>query len=65
MKVASPGTPTQTLDLLGDHFIVDAKILRQSAKGRALEPTDAYARIEDAYNSKKDDLKKAASLAGP
>jgi hypothetical protein len=60
---ASPGAATQTLDLLGDHFIVDVRILRQFAKGRALEPADAYTKIEQAYAAKKTDLEKAASLA--
>jgi hypothetical protein len=61
VQVASPGSPTQTLDLLGDHFIADTRILRQTTKGRALETQDAYAKIEEAFNDRKAELKKAAA----
>jgi hypothetical protein len=63
VQVAGPDTPTQTLDLLGDHFIADTRILRQTSKGRALEPADAYNKIEDAFKSREADLRKAASLS--
>ncbi|MGH7489608.1 MAG: hypothetical protein ACREMY_29005, partial [bacterium] len=49
VDVFEPGRASQTIDLLGDAFIADTRILRQSAKGRALDPEDAFAKIEEAY----------------
>ena len=62
VDVLSPGKASQTIDLLGDAFIADTRILRQSTKGRALEPKDAFAKIEEAYEDRKQELGKAASL---
>jgi hypothetical protein len=63
VSVAQPGAAAEVVDLLGDHFIADARILKQSAKGRALDSADAYANIEAAYTSRSKELKKAASAA--
>jgi len=65
VKVGPPGQAAENLDLLGDHFIADARILRQSQKGRALDPDDAFANIEAAYQKRKSELRKAAALASP
>ena len=62
VRVAAPGLPTQTIDLLGDHFIADTRILRQTPKGRALDTEDAYTKIEEAFSDRKAELKKAAAL---
>ncbi len=63
VQVASPGEPMQTVDLLGDHFISDTRILRQTKNGRALDPADAYKKIEAAFKAKEADLRGAASIA--
>lgn len=62
VDVLPPGKASQTIDLLGDAFIADTRILRQSSKGRALEPRDAFAKIEEAYEDRRQELEKAASL---
>ena len=56
------GLPAQTLDLLGDHFIVDTKILKLNPKGRALNTEDAFAKIEQAFKARESELKKASAL---
>jgi hypothetical protein len=63
VKVANPGEPSMTVDILGDHFISERRILKQTVKGRALDSDDAYAQIDDAYNERRDDLRKAAAFA--
>lgn len=65
VQVGAQGQAAESLDLLGDHFIADARILRESVKGRALDSADAFANIEAAYNERKVELRKAAALAGP
>lgn len=62
VDVMELGKATQTIDLLGDAFIADTRILRQSAKGRALDPRDAFAKIEEAYEDRRQELEKAAAL---
>jgi hypothetical protein len=62
VQVGAPGLPSQTLDLLGDHFIADTRILKQTPKGRALDTKDAYAKIEEAFAQREKELKKAAAL---
>jgi hypothetical protein len=62
VDVIEPGKASQTIDLLGDAFIAETRILRQSAKGRALEPNDAFAKIEGAYEDRRQELEKAAAL---
>jgi hypothetical protein len=62
VDVIEPGKASQTIDLLGDAFIADTRILRQSATGRALEPKDAFAKIEEAYEDRRQELEKAAAL---
>lgn len=62
VDVIEPGKASQTIDLLGDAFIADTRILRQSAKGRALERKDAFAKIEEAYEDRRQELEKAAAL---
>ena len=62
VDVFEPGKASQTIDLLGDAFIADTRILRQSAKGRALDPRDAFAKIEEAYEDRRQELEKAAAL---
>lgn len=62
VDVLPPGKASQTIDLLGDAFIADTRILKQSTKGRALDPKDAFVKIEEAYEDRKQELEKAASL---
>lgn len=62
VDVFEPGKASQTIDLLGDAFIAETRILRQSAKGRALDSRDAFAKIEEAYEVRIQELEKAASL---
>jgi len=62
VDVLEPGRPSQTIDLLGDAFIADTRILKQSTKGRALDPKDAFIKIEEAYEDRKQELEKAAAL---
>lgn len=57
------GLPSVQLDVLGDRFISDRRILRATARGRALDSQDAYGQIESAYRERRDELEKAASLA--
>jgi hypothetical protein len=64
VKIGDPGRAGQDVDLLGDHFIADARILKQDASGRALDSADAFANVKYAYDTRSSDLKKAASLAG-
>ena len=63
VKVAEPGKAAVAIDLLGDHFIFDKRILRQTAKGRALDPNDAFAKIEEAHRERRQELEKAAALS--
>jgi hypothetical protein len=63
VTVGDPGMAGKTIDLLGDHFIADSRILRQTPKGRALDSEDAFAKIEEAYAERKQELEKAAALA--
>lgn len=63
VDVIEPSKASQTVDLLGDAFIADTRILRQSTAGRALDKEDAFAKIEDAYEDRRQELEKAASLA--
>lgn len=62
VDVMEPGKASQTVDLLGDAFIADTRILRQSTTGRAVDPNDAFAKIEEAYEDRRQELEKAASL---
>lgn len=62
VDVQEPGKASQTVDLLGDAFVADTRILRQSTKGRALDPRSAFAKIEEAYEDRRQELEKAASL---
>jgi len=62
VDVMEPGKASQTIDLLGDAFVSDTRILRQSSKGRALDSKDAFAKIEEAYEDRRQELEKAASL---
>jgi hypothetical protein len=62
VDVLEPGKASQTIDLLGDAFIADTRILRQSSQGRALEPKDAFAKIREAYEDRRQELEEAAAL---
>jgi len=62
VDVMEPGKASQKVDLLGDAFIAETRILKQSTKGRALDPVDAFAKIEEAYEDRRQELEEAASL---
>lgn len=63
VQVTEPGKASVAIDLLGDHFIADARILRQTKNGRALDSKDAFAKIEEAHEERRQELEKAAALA--
>ena len=63
VQVTEPGKAAVAIDLLGDHFIVDSRILRQTKSGRALDSEDAFAKIEEAHEERKQELERAAALA--
>jgi hypothetical protein len=62
VDVMEPGQRSQTIDLLGDAFVAETRIMRQSTTGRALDEKDAFAKIEGAYEERRQELEKAAAL---
>lgn len=62
VDVMEPGQRSQTIDLLGDAFVADTRIMRQSSTGRALDENDAFAKIEEAYEDRRQELEKAATM---
>ncbi len=50
------------LDLLSDKLVMAKKIVRQSARSRALDNNSAYSAIQEAYNELSDELEAASSL---
>jgi hypothetical protein len=62
VDVMEPGQRAQTIDLLGDAFVADTRIMRQSSTGRTLDEKDAFAKIEGAYEERRQELEKAAAL---
>lgn len=62
VDVMEPGERSQTIDLLGDAFVADTRIMRQSTTGRALDEKDAFVKIEGAYEDRRQELEKAAAL---
>jgi hypothetical protein len=63
VQVTEPGKASVAIDLLGDHFIADARILKQSKNGRAVDSDDAFAKIEEAHKDRQEELERAAALA--
>ncbi|HEY6731545.1 MAG TPA: hypothetical protein VI039_11020 [Solirubrobacterales bacterium] len=63
VQVTEPGKASVAIDLLGDHFIADARILKQTKNGRALDSEDAFAKIEEAHAERQQELERAAALA--
>jgi hypothetical protein len=63
VKVSEPGKAAMDIDLLGDHFIFERRILKQSRRGRALDTADAFANIQAAYEERREVLERAAALA--
>jgi hypothetical protein len=62
VDVMEPGKRSQAIDLLGDAFVAETRIMRQSTTGRALDEKDAFAKIEEAYEDRRQELEKAAAL---
>jgi hypothetical protein len=62
VRVGQPGRAGEDLDLLRDHFIVDKRIVRQSETSRELNSEDAFAKIGEAYEERREELRAAASL---
>jgi hypothetical protein len=52
----------EEIDLLRDELISQKKILRQHDRTRVLLSSDAYTKIEEAYNERRSDLTAAASV---
>lgn len=50
------------LDLLSDKLVMAKKIVRQSARSRALDNNSAYTAIQEAYNELSDELEAASSM---
>lgn len=63
VKISEPGKAAVAIDLLGDHFISERRILKQTKRGRALDPADAFANIEEAHSERREELERAAALA--
>jgi hypothetical protein len=63
VELMEPGKASAALDLLGDRFIADARILRLTKTGRALDSEDAFAKIEAAHEDRQKELERAAALA--
>jgi hypothetical protein len=52
----------ELVDILSDRLIATRRILRESARSRALDRWATYAAIEDGYREMRDDLIRAASV---
>ncbi len=53
---------TATVDLLNDKLVCTKRIIKQSARSRALDNDSAYEAIQEAYNDLRDELETAAAL---
>ena len=63
VRLAEPGQPASEIDLLGDRFIMERRILKQDTRTRVLDSADAFANIDEAYRQLKDELQHAGALA--
>lgn len=63
VKVVDRETDRATdLDLLRDQLISEKKIFKQHGRTRVLDRDDAYGKIEDAFNERREELLSAASV---